>query len=151
MPIYEFQCTCGVKFERMVRSGKPDAMACPSCQAQAERVLSDFGFAFGDGKVPGNTGVYSLDTDIDKRIGRDAAANWEYYKDRFARKREVQRDAGGVGRVPVKVEGGDYVPMAPEEVDRFKVLHNGYQKALHDHRKMREAKGIGLHDEGDSS
>lgn len=151
MPMFEFECSCGLRFEKLIRGGPPEAHTCKSCGAEAPRVLSDFGFSFGDGKVDGNTGVHSLDTNIDHRIGRDAKRAWEVYKDRFSRKRQVQREAGGEGNVPVKIEDGDYVPMTPEEVDRFKSMHAFNRETLAEHRKERKSKGIGQHDEVEES
>jgi putative FmdB family regulatory protein len=144
MPMYEFQCTCGTLFEKLIRGveGAPASHPCPACGEGATRKITGFGFSFGDGKVHGNTGVHSLDTDIDLRVGRDSKDAWETYKDRFSRKRQVQRDAGGEGQVPLKVEGGDYVPMKPDEVTRFQRYHRTYSKVLSEHRQDREAKGI---------
>ena len=148
MPMYQFRCnSCGASFEKLVRKGNPTAIPCIACGAEALRGVSDFGFAFGDGKTDGNTGVHSLDTDLDKRIGRDAQESWEKYKDRFTRKRQVQRESGNEAGVPVKIEGGDYVPMNKKEVERFRLMHGSYGKMLGEHRKEREARGVGQHDD----
>jgi putative FmdB family regulatory protein len=147
MAMVEFECKCGLRFEKLIRSKNlPELYQCPACSSDAPRKISNFGFVFGDGKVDGNTGVYSLDKDGDKRIGRDAQSAWETYKDRFTRKRQVQREAGGEGKVPLKLVDGDYVPMSNDEVDKFRKTHLSYSKVLKEHRRERQAKGIGQHD-----
>jgi len=94
-------------------------------------MISDFGFVFADGKVPGNTGVDSLDKDHDKRIGRDAQSRWEYIKDRNSRKRQVQQDHGDVGKVPLRLnKEGEYEPMPKEDVQRFRRLHQQNAEAI---------------------
>jgi putative FmdB family regulatory protein len=140
MAMYEFHCgACGLTFEKVVRGEIPTHQPCSSCGGSAARKLTDFGFEFGDGKTPGNTGVYALDTDVDRAVGRDSTKSWEHYKDRFNRKRQVQRENGGEGKVPLTFTGQDYEPMSAEAVQRFRSMHKDYSESLTAHRKRREA------------
>ena len=45
MPIYEYRCLkCGNRFEKLLKSGNVDEIACTECgSAQVEKVLSVFG------------------------------------------------------------------------------------------------------------
>jgi putative FmdB family regulatory protein len=50
MPIYEYQCACGERFERFQRSAAGgESSACPSCGAAAPRALSMFAAPRGAG------------------------------------------------------------------------------------------------------
>jgi putative FmdB family regulatory protein len=43
MPIYEYQCTCGERFEKFQRAaGGGESSVCPKCGAAAPRALSMF-------------------------------------------------------------------------------------------------------------
>lgn len=132
MAMKEYACgSCGLRFEKFFRSEAPEISECPSCGENAEKCLSDFGFVFGNGKVPGNSGVDSLDRDLDKHVGRDAQTRWEYVKDRNSRKRTVQREYGGEGKVPLRLNSqGEYEPMPEKDVKRFQKLHKIGNEAL---------------------
>src|SRR5687767_7044331 len=57
MPIYEYQCTCGERFERFQRSAVGgETSACPSCAAAAPRALSMFAAPRGAGPDLGPSG-----------------------------------------------------------------------------------------------
>ena len=50
MPIYEYQCTCGERFERFQRSAAGgESSACPACGNPAPRALSLFAAPRGAG------------------------------------------------------------------------------------------------------
>jgi|AntRauTorckE6833_2_1112554.scaffolds.fasta_scaffold00008_2 putative FmdB family regulatory protein len=137
MAVFEYGCdSCGLRQEKLFRKEPPKTLSCSSCGAEAERLISDFGFAFGDGKVPGNTGVDSLDRDHDKRIGRDAEVRWEHVKDRTSRKRKVQREYGDEGQVPLRLNSeGNYEPMPNKDVQRFQRLHKENDRVIREHKK----------------
>lgn len=144
MPIYDFKCTnCGLIFEKFVRK-KISSYECLSCGSDAGRdEVSAVGFVFGNGKTPGNTGVDSLDSSFDKFVGRDAEQRWESIKDRQTNKRKVQRDHGGVGKVPLRknIKTGEYEPMRHDDVPKFQGLHKTYADMYEEHKKKRKGMG----------
>lgn len=145
MPMYEFKCpSCDLIFEKLIRKTEVKSHSCPACDAEAPKKLAGFGFQFASGKVPGNTGVDSLDYDVDKAVGRDAEKRWEAVKDRKAYKRQVQHDNGGIGEVPLAKNPvtGEYIPVPKEELPRIQELHTEYKEAYGEHKKSRTEAGI---------
>lgn len=145
MPIYEFKCpSCSTVFEDRFRERDVKSHPCPECGTEAKRKLSGFGFQFASGKIPGNTGVDSLDSDVDKVVGRDADKRWEAIKNRNAYKRQVQHDNGGIGKVPLAKNPitGEYVPVPQEELPRIQELHEEYQEAYNEHKQRRAEAGV---------
>jgi putative FmdB family regulatory protein len=43
MPVYEFECKCGRKFEELVKMGT-QYMKCPDCQNKAPKIISPCAF-----------------------------------------------------------------------------------------------------------
>lgn len=129
MAVFEFQCSgCGLRVEKLFRKDAPDNIDCPNCGDESSRQLASFGFQFADGKVPGNTGVYSLDSSIDRRVGRDAKNRWEAIKDRDSEKHRVRHDAGG--NVSLGLNGaGEYVPITPDRMEKLRQLHTEHAEA----------------------
>lgn len=151
MPSYDFKCpACGLIFDAFVRDHTTDAVPCIDCKGPAKRSpVAAVNFVFGEGKEVGNTGVDSLDTSLDKAVGRDAQRRWEFVKDRQSQKRRIQRDCaegntGDGGATPLKrnPDTGEYAPMRAHEVSRFTRLHKEYDKMFQEHRQERERKGI---------
>lgn len=146
MPTYDFKCSdCGLVFDKFVRDRDTSSFTCLDCGSEASRSeVSPINFVFGNGKVVGNTGVDSLDSSIDKAVGRDAEKRWEAVKDRSSRKRSIQRDNGGEGKVPLfkNSNTGEYEPMKSENVSRFQKLHGEYASIYEDHKKKREKNGV---------
>jgi putative FmdB family regulatory protein len=61
MPIYEYQCTCGNRFEKFQRSASGgETSTCPSCGAVAPRALSLFAVPRGAGS-DGSSGDHNGD------------------------------------------------------------------------------------------
>lgn len=152
MPMYEFKCPeCGLRFEKLVHDKNVKSHNCLSCGALSTKELSSFGFVFGSGKTPGNTGVDSLDSSVDKGVGRDAARRWEAVKDRNSYKRRVQRDNGEEGKVPLKKNPhtGEYEAMKDTEVGSFQKLHSEYASIYDEHKQERQAQGISKFSEDD--
>lgn len=68
MPIYEYQCTCGNRFEKFQRVATGgETSTCPSCGATAPRALSLFavprgaGSDGGSGDHDGDDGGFDMD------------------------------------------------------------------------------------------
>ncbi len=57
MPIYEFRCECGAKFEKLCKFNDGSLASCPACGKESRRVMS----AFRTGRSSGGseTGAYS--------------------------------------------------------------------------------------------
>lgn len=146
MPTFDFKCSnCGLIFEKFVRDRKTTSYKCLDCGVNAERKkVSEVGFQFEQGKTPGNTGVDSLDSSIDKFVGRDSARRWEAIKDRKTQKRKVQRRNGGEGKVPLRKDPitGEYKPMAKQDVPKFQGMQKVYADMYEDHKKKRKEKGV---------
>lgn len=119
MPIFEYLCEgCGLKAEKIMKTSV-ESIPCPSCGKDASKVISDFGFAFANGKVNGNSGVDSLDSSIDKIVGRDAAMRWETVKDRESQKLNVLKEASGQS---VQRTSEGYKPLSKTQSQRTSYL-----------------------------
>lgn len=44
MPIFEYECPQGHRFEKLERGKSPKSRACPTCGSRAPRILSPVGF-----------------------------------------------------------------------------------------------------------
>ena len=100
MPLYAYQCDCGVRFEtsgKMAESMKP--APCPNCGAESQRIVpDDIGGIFKvgvTGPVPQNTGIAQLDAHIDRVIGASAETGWTIHSDRIAAKKKILADNPG--------------------------------------------------------
>lgn len=121
MPLYAFQCECGLQFEAQASMRdhmKP--MACPSCTALAPRMIpEDVTGAFNQvvtGPVPQNTGVHDLDTHIDRVIGQSSKQGWEVAQQRVATKRQVlDHHPETSGKALSRNPDGTYRVMTPDE------------------------------------
>jgi len=96
MPLYDYQCECGIRFEHSVPFVKRnDPVSCYECGAPAERLMPDTvsGVFVKDvtGMGPQNSGIHSLDAHIDRVIGKSAAQGWAVQEQRVGDKREVLR------------------------------------------------------------
>ena len=70
MPIYEYQCTCGERFERFQRGATGgERSACPSCGASAPRAISLFAAPRGAGPDLGDGGGDGDDLGFDAGHG----------------------------------------------------------------------------------
>src|SRR5690554_255652 len=145
MPSYDFKCpSCGLVFDAFVRDRATETYPCLDCGGDTMRsAVAAVNFVFGSGKVTGNTKVDSLDSSVDKAVGRNAAARWEEVKDRQGQKRQVKADNGGDG-TPIRHNQatGEYEPMTKPEVDRFQRMHKKYDDIYKKHKQERESKGI---------
>ncbi len=94
MPLYNYQCDCGLFFEAsapMKDNLKPKP--CPQCGNKAERSLpEDLSGSFqqeAQGTGPQNTGVHDFDLNYDRVIGSAATQGWEVNEKRQHVKRQV--------------------------------------------------------------
>src|ERR1700743_2929863 len=98
MPLREFQCKCGVRFEEILpASFKDTTYKCPDCGKKAKLLISAASFTFAhipNGPGPQNTGT-SLDWNYDKIIGRDAESKWGAIKERQSEKLRILKDNPG--------------------------------------------------------
>ena len=125
MPMYEYQCECGVRFERHfsfspAKEAAPICTPCPECNAAANRLMPETvsGVFVKDvtGPVPQNTGIHSLDAHIDRVIGQSAKQGWEAHETRLKDKAEVLRDNPDVSpHALTQAPDGSWRPLHPEE------------------------------------
>jgi putative FmdB family regulatory protein len=151
MPIYEYECQdCGLRFEKMKsmsRSDEPEA--CPDCKVpDAKKLVSVVNHTFAHtvvgGPRPQNTGVHSIDYNIDRTIGRDAEQRWKTIGERDKRKDEVIRDArkAGLGVTRdqlVRTEGNDYRVITEAErqtANEGRAKHNQVLKKVAEATKV---------------
>lgn len=100
MAVYSYQCdACGLRFEKRKKMAQhADPEDCPECRSEARKLVTAANFSFKHGSsqvrgpLPPSTGT-SDDWNIDKAIGRDAAAKWEKIEERQAHKNKVLREA----------------------------------------------------------
>ena len=141
MPLYVFQCECGVRFEqeaRMKDHAKP--ATCPDCGEEAPRWVPDevSGVMHHpvSGPGPQNTGT-SKDVDYDRVIGESAEVGWKEQTLRDTEKARVIASEGAA-RADLSLQpDGTYKVLKPEERgvhDRALNIHN---------RAMALRKGLG--------
>ena len=122
MPIYEYDCNdCNVRFELLRKlSQVDDPTPCPECGRDVKKIMSPTNHSFAHNPVggprPQNTGVYSIDYNADRVIGRDAEQKWSVINQRQALKRRVLADnPGATGYDLSRTHDGNYRVMKPEE------------------------------------
>jgi len=138
LPTYEFQCACGVQFEkRAPLSERRQPRRCPECAELAPPVPpSTVSGHFNHdvtGPGPQNTGIAGLDANIDRVIGQSARQGREVIAARVKDKLEVMSDEGVSGDRLSKNPDGSYSVLKPEE----QAVH---KRALKIHEKAGEWK-----------
>lgn len=118
MPLYKYQCyECGLQFKARVQRSKSDTQPCKSCKAEAKRSLPsglNHGFeANVDGLAQPNTGIASIDYDVDRVVYVDSNKKWKVINKRQQVKREMVRGSNSSPRNIVRV--GDRYEMAGDE------------------------------------
>jgi len=145
MPCYEYQCECGVRFEKTTKADKRnDPQPCPACESPAKRVLSaDVSHSFNvevTGPGPQNTGASAVDHDVHRTVGKDAAQKWETIDERKTHKKQVAAEAGRDLGDLSRTADGDYRVLAPGEREKLEgaVRHVAHiNKLVQDHRKKK--------------
>ena len=121
MPIYEYQCGCGIRFESTASMAKhAEPKKCPECGKEADRLMpSDVNGVFNQevsGPIPQNTGVDSLDAHIDRVIGQSAEQGRKAHVARVDTKKELLRDnPDATGKDITKTSDGEFHLMSQEE------------------------------------
>jgi hypothetical protein len=121
MPVFDYQCECGLKFSRPGKlSTAMEAQVCQVCGAKASRVPPEsIGHTFKPkesvGITPQNTGMSDYDYNADRIIGTEASESWETVSKREESKREVMRASGKSSQDLSLLPGGAYRVMHPEE------------------------------------
>lgn len=140
MPNFNFRCEpCNLLFEKFCRDVNTKSYPCPSCDLEASKTVSTFGFVFSTAQTEGWTGVDSVDSVIDKGVGRDADKRWEAIKDRESEKRKLKQQTPHIG---VDVVTGEYITHTNKEVEYSRSFKKTYNEIYSDHVKQREAEGI---------
>ena len=121
MPTYNFQCSCGVRFEAVAPiKDHQKPRKCPDCGELAPRHVPDnVSGVFNQpvtGPVPQNTGLSQLDAHIDRVIGQSAKQGWDVHGKRKQVKEEVLQAVPGKRPEDLSLNpDGSYRVMAPEE------------------------------------
>jgi len=120
MPIYKYQCKCGLQFEKSVKASKRQEPQKCVCGTMASWMMpKDVGVSFKpkvDGIGPQNTGVSLWDEHADRVIGEDARKKWAVVKARSQHKRELLRsNPEATGADIAKNPDGSYRIMDDEE------------------------------------
>ena len=121
MPLYSYQCSCGIRFEGSASMAKhADPKECPECGKMSERLMpTDVNGVFNQevsGPVPQNTGVDSFDAHIDRVIGQSAEQGRKAHVARVDTKKELLRDnPGATGKDITKTSDGGFHLMSLEE------------------------------------
>jgi putative FmdB family regulatory protein len=98
MPIYTFQCGCGVQFEHRVSFKKmDDPHNCPACGTVVQRNMpGGMNYTINQsvtGPIPQNSGYSGIDANVDRVVGRDAEDKWKVIDTRDTAKRELLRQS----------------------------------------------------------
>jgi putative FmdB family regulatory protein len=121
MPLFTYQCDCGVRFESpgsMKEATQP--CKCPSCGEDAQRHLPDgVSGVFQQnvtGPVPQNTGITQLDAHIDRVIGKSAEQSWVVHEERKSRKKDLlEQDPGATQAHISRNPDGTYRTLTDKE------------------------------------
>jgi len=117
MPIYTYQCECGVQFEELTAMGT-ETVECIACGRGAKMALPE-GLNFSlqaptQGIAPQNTGFSGIDAEVDRVIAQDSVEKWAAIDQRDAYKREILASNPGTDKTDLsKMPDGDYKVMEP--------------------------------------
>ena len=150
MPLYAYQCGCGLRFERRrPLSEASSSHPCPSCEAAASRAPSTVRLAYGTEGArpgparPGNTGLTGMDDVPDRAIGAAAKAGWDVARARRRDKLAVLAQNPDAAPTDLRNAGDHYEVMPRTEAafrDRADRMVDPARQALTEAaRKSREA------------
>jgi len=104
MPIYDFKCECGLKFEKYLKMDDSQSTTCPSCNLVTSNKLPPKGVASKVGEVT------SIPKDIDLAVGRSAEERWQAYEDKAKQKQKIRKDSET--NLITRDPDGNYTPLA---------------------------------------
>lgn len=140
MPMHEYRCQpCDVNFDHLFKTYDEvtENRDCPFCGQVSAKQISAANFAFGTPIMTrdGNSGVYSVDSNLDQQVGRDAVKRKRVMADRASHKAAVRRDTGK--DILTRTGNSEYEPT-PEKivVARNKLasgMNNAFKEAKRDH------------------
>jgi len=138
MPAFKYLCrTCGLSFDKIL-SSRSDMVPCKRCSKEAQLQLTASSSMFAHtptSPTPQNTGVSSVDHDVDKIVARSSQANLREMAARQDYKKRLmhQHDASGwhVARVPT----GE-VDTKGRDIDDYWVMSEAEKKVTDKARPM---------------
>jgi len=116
LPLYEYQCECGVRFEKScAKDQRTSPKECPSCKEKAPWIPSmEVASTFNTkvtGPVPQNTGASEIDHEVDRVVGQHAKEGWAAIDERKAHKEQLAEEAGVDTGSLSKLPDGDYMVL----------------------------------------
>lgn len=119
MPAYKYECPCGLRWSSL-STIKDKAKPCPDCESLCQpQPPATVGSVFNQkvtGAGPQNTGVHSLDTNIDRVIGQHAEQGWKVIEARTNTKKDLLKQNANLERSDLSRNlDGSYRVMAPDE------------------------------------
>ena len=100
MPLFTYQCTCGLRFEKRVSFSERGKEQTCDCGQKAPQVLtSEVGFTVHQetqGTLPQNTGFSQIDASYDRVIAQDSEKKWEGISKRDEQKQKLLAKNPGV-------------------------------------------------------
>lgn len=134
MPVYTYQCfDCGLRFKKTVKFAKKDAPQKCKCGSDVSRSMPEscsFSFKVTPDQPP-NSGVSSMDKQIDRIIGADAEQRWKVVDDRDVAKREVLRTHPDKTKSDIAInDDGSYRILKPEEKKAGRTARNLHETAM---------------------
>jgi len=121
MPLYQYQCGCGLRFESRGSMDKhADPKECPDCGEMAERQMPEtVAGVFSQevsGPIPQNTGISSIDTHIDRVIGQSAEQGRKAHVVRVDTKKELLRNnPDATGYDITQTPDGEFTLMSKDQ------------------------------------
>lgn len=123
MPIYEYACDCGYRFERLARLADADGPvpACPACGADARRIQSAAAL-LGQARVPPGRESAPRSWEQTNHGDRDTVRHWQRNLEQRDKLQEKYPELAGDNRAVLAHEGryaarplraGDPSPPAP--------------------------------------
>lgn len=126
MPLYEYECECGYRFEKLFTKSQDSGLSkCKKCGSNARKKMSSFSSV-----VPGSESP-------DVLIGREAEKRWEMHNQRQNKRRKDKK----FENIQMEKNKGAYTPVMGLGDRDEKQKRVEYSKALQEHRKEREKRG----------